>query len=410
MKKVAVTGLGVVSPSGIDLHQFWANVKAGRPAVEKIERFDASKYTSRIAGQVKELDAYSKVSSRLLKKIDVFSHMALVASELAIQDAKLDLDAENKERAGIFMGNAIGGWLYGETELRDLYIEGREGVSPFMASAWFPAAPQGQVSIRYGLKGYSKTVVADRASSLMAIAYAARTINRGKNDFILAGGMEAPVTPYALLCCQTSGVLTEQNETPHSAYKPFSKDRDGLAIAEGAGIVILEPPERAAAREVPVYGYISGFGTTTDAVDRIDPAPDGEQLANAIHIALDNAGLQPADIDYVCLDGAGTPLGDVTETLAIRKAFGDHANKLVCSAPKAIFGNLLGATGAVDLITTLLAMQHGIVPPTINLDEPDPECDLDYCPGEARELEINKALIINRGRGGINCALVVQKN
>ena len=410
MEKVAVTGLGVVSPSGIDLHQFWANVKAGRPAVEKIERFDASKYTSRIAGHVKELEAYSNVSSRLLKKIDVFSHMALVASELAIQDAKLDLESENKERAGIFMGNAIGGWLYGETELRDLYIEGREGVSPFMASAWFPAAPQGQVSIRYGLKGYSKTVVADRASSLMAIAYAARTINRGKNDFILAGGMEAPVTPYALLCCQTSGVLTQQNETPHTAYKPFAKGRDGLAIAEGAGIVVLEPMQRVASRGVPVYGYIAGFGTSTDAVDRIDPASDGGELARAIGIALDNAGLRPEAIDYVCLDGAGTPLGDVTETLAIKKAFGDHAGRLVCSAPKEVFGNLLGATGAVDLITTLLAMQYNTVPPTINLDEPDPECDLDYCPGEAREMEINNALIINRGRGGINCALVVQKN
>lgn len=410
MEKVAVTGMGVVSPSGIDLHKFWNNVKAGRSAVEKIERFDASQYTSRIAGQVKELEAYSNVSSRLLKKIDVFAHMALVASEMALQDAKLDLEKENLERAGIFMGNAIGGWLYGETELRDLYIEGREGVSPFMASAWFPAAPQGQVSIRYGLKGYSKTVVADRASSLMAIAYAARTLNRGKNDFILAGGMEAPVTPYALLCCQTSGVLTQNNATPHNAYKPYAKGRDGLAIAEGAGIVILEPSARAAQRNAPVYGYITGFGTTTDAVDRIDPAPDGEELARAITIALDNAGLKPEDIDYICLDGAGTPLGDVTETIAIRKAFGAHADTLVCSAPKATYGNMLGATGAVDLITTLLAMRENTVPPTINLTEPDPDCDLDYCPGEARELAIDKAMIINRGRGGINCALVVQKN
>ena len=410
MEKVAVTGLGVVSPSGIELHKFWNNVKAGRSAVEKIERFDAAKYTSRIAGQVRELEAYSNVSSRLLKKIDVFAHMALVASELALQDAKLDLEKEDLERAGIFMGNAIGGWLYGETELRDLYIEGREGVSPFMASAWFPAAPQGQVSIRYGLKGYSKTVVADRASSLMAIAYAARTLNRGKNDFILAGGMEAPVTPYALLCCQTSGVLTQQNDTPHSAYKPYAKGRDGLAIAEGAGIVILEPRERAAERDAPIYGYVTGFGTTTDAVDRIDPAPDGDELARAITIALDNAGLNPEDIDYICLDGAGTQLGDVTETMAIKKAFGDHAGKVVCSAPKATFGNMLGATGAVDLITTLLAMRESTVPPTINLDEPDPDCDLDYCAGEARALEINNAMIINRGRGGINCALVVQKN
>src|SRR3989344_3250485 len=239
MEKIAITGLGVVSPSGIDKRTFWANIKAGHSTVEKIERFDSSRYPSHIAGQVRELDAYSNVSSRLLKKIDLFSHMALVASELAIQDAKLDFTKENLKRAGIFMGNAIGGWLYAETELRDMYMEGREGVSPFMASAWFPAAPQGQVSIFYGIKGYSKTIVADRARSLMAIAYAAKNLIHGRNDFILAGGMEAPVTPYALLCCNTSGVLTKRNDTPKEAYRPFDKTRDGLAIAEGAGIVIL---------------------------------------------------------------------------------------------------------------------------------------------------------------------------
>src|SRR3989338_6566152 len=198
MEKIAITGIGIVSPSGMDKRKFWSNVSHGRSAIEKITRFDASRYPSHIAGQVHELDAYSNVSSRLLKKIDIFSHMGLVASEMAIQDAGLDLTKENLKRAGIFMGNAIGGWLYAETELRDLYLEGREGVSPFMASAWFPAAPQGQISIHYGIKGYSKTVVADRASSLMAIAYGAKTLNRGKNNFILAGGMEAPVTPYAL--------------------------------------------------------------------------------------------------------------------------------------------------------------------------------------------------------------------
>ncbi len=409
MNKIAISGLGVVSPSGIDKRKFWANIKSGQSAVEKIERFDASRYTSRIAGHVRELDAYSNVSSRLLKKIDLFSHMALVASELAINDAGLDLSKENLERAGIFMGNAIGGWLYGETELRDLYIEGREGVSPFMASAWFPAAPQGQVSIRYGLKGYSKTIVADRASSLMAIAYAARNLNRDKNDFIIAGGMEAPVTPYALLCCQTSGVLTQQNDTPQTAYRPYDKNRDGFAIAEGAGIVIMESPERAAQRGAEVYANVIGFGTTTDGVDRIEPAEDGVQLARAITIALDNAGLKPTDIDYICLDGAATRIGDITETRAIRSVFNGHSDQLICSAPKSIYGNLLGATGAVDVITTVLAMQNDTVPPTINLNEPDPECDLNYCANTAQSREINNALVINRGRGGINCVLVLQK-
>jgi 3-oxoacyl-(acyl-carrier-protein) synthase len=409
MEKIAITGLGVVSPSGIDKRKFWANVKAGRSAVEKISRFDASKYPSHVAGVVHELDAYSNVSSRLLKKIDLFSHMALVASELAIDDAHLDLANEDLHRVGVFMGNAIGGWLYAETELRDLYLEGREGVSPFMASAWFPAAPQGQVSIHYGLKGYSKTVVADRASSLMSIAYAAQTINRGKNDIIFAGGMEAPVTPYALLCCNTSGVLTKRNDEPTTAYRPFDKTRDGFAIAEGAGIVVLEPQSRVKDRNAHVYANIIGYGTTTDGVDRIDPADDGKELANAIQLAIDDAALEPEQIDYICLDGAATKLGDTTETMAIKQVFNGNSMKIPCSAPKSIFGNMLGASGALDVITTVLAMEHNMVPPTINIKDPDPACDLDYCPNKAQVKEINNALVINRGRGGINCALVLQK-
>lgn len=410
MQPIAITGLGLVTPSGIDKRKFWANIKAGRSAVKKIERFDASRYPSHIAGHVHELDAYSNVSSRLLKKIDLFSHMALVSSEMAIQDAKLDFSKENLKRAGIFMGNAIGGWLYAETELRDLYLEGREGVSPFMASAWFPAAPQGQVSIHYQIKGYSKTIVADRASSLMAIGAAARNLNRGKNDFILAGGMEAPVTPYALLCCNTSGQLSKNNEEAATAYRPFDKRRDGFAIAEGAGILTLEPQSRVKARNAHVYANIIGYGTTTDAVDRIEPAADGVELARAIQMALDDAKIEPADIDYICADGAGTQIGDLSETRAIKLAFNGKAKKIPVSAPKSIFGNMLGACGAVDVIATVLAMEHNTVPPTINYQTPDPECDLDYCPNQSQDKDIKNALIINRGRGGINCVLVLQKS
>jgi 3-oxoacyl-(acyl-carrier-protein) synthase len=409
MQKIAITGFGIVSPSGIDKRKFWANIKAGRSVVKVIDRFDASRYPSHIAGHVHELESYSTISSRQLKKIDLFSHMALVASELAIQDAAINMAAENLKRCGIFMGNAIGGWLYAETELRDLYIEGREGVSPFMASAWFPAAPQGQVSIHYGIKGYSKTIVSDRASSLMAIGYGAKNLGRDNNDFILAGGMEAPVTPYALLCCNTSGMLSIKNKEASTAYKPFDKNRDGFAIAEGAGILILEPTERAAKRQARVHGYVTGFATTTDGVDRINPALDGVQLAKAIMMALADAGLEPKDIDYICADGAGTVLGDLTETKAIKSAFGPYAKKIPVSAPKSVFGNMLGACGALDVIITLLAMEHKTVPPTINYQTPDPDCDLDYCPNHAQEKEINNALIINRGRGGINAVLVLQK-
>ncbi|HOW36165.1 MAG TPA: beta-ketoacyl-[acyl-carrier-protein] synthase family protein [Candidatus Omnitrophota bacterium] len=409
MEKIAITGLGVVSPSGIDKRVFWANIKSGHSMVSNIDRFESSLYPSHIAGQVKELEVYSQVSSRLLKKIDLFSHMALVASEMAIQDAKLDMTKEDLKRVGIFAGNAIGGWLYAETELRDMYLEGREGVSPFMASAWFPAAPQGQISIQYGIKGYSKTVVSDRASSLMAIAYAAKNLNHGKNDFILAGGMEAPVSPYALLCCNTSGMLTKRNHLPQSAYRPFDKTRDGFAIGEGAGILILESRERVKQKNARVYANIIGYGTTTDGVDHIEPASDGKELGRAIKIALDDAGVSPSEIDYICADGAGTKIGDTTETKGIKLAFNSHAKKIPVSAPKSMFGNLLGASGALDLITTILAMENSLVPPTINYSTSDPECDLDYCPNKAQAKEIKKALIISRGRGGINCALIVEK-
>ncbi|HQP91390.1 MAG TPA: beta-ketoacyl synthase N-terminal-like domain-containing protein, partial [Candidatus Omnitrophota bacterium] len=290
LKKIAITGIGIVAPSGMDKKVFWANIKAGRSEIKKIERYDSSLYPSNIAGQIHQLDAYSHVSSRLLQKIDPFSHMALIASEMALKDAGIDLSKENLNNIGIFMGNALGGWLYGETELRDLYLEGREGVSPYMASAWFPAAPQGQVSIYYGIKGYSKTIVSDRASSLMAMGHAIKVLSKDKLDFILAGGMEAPLSPYGFLCCNTSGDLSKNNDHPQEAYRPYDKDRDGFVPGEGAGIMILESEQRAKKRDKKIFAYITGYGTTCDGVDRIKASADGKQLARAIKIALKDAG------------------------------------------------------------------------------------------------------------------------
>jgi 3-oxoacyl-(acyl-carrier-protein) synthase len=409
MKKIAITGMGIVAPSGMDQKVFWANIKAGRSAIKSIERYDSSLYPSRIGGQIHQLDAYSHVSSRLLQKIDPFSHMALIASELALKDAAIDLTKENLNHIGIFMGNALGGWLYGETELRDLYIEGREGVSPYMASAWFPAAPQGQVSIYYGIKGYSKTIVSDRASSLMAIGHAIKVLSKGKLDFILAGGMEAPLSPYGLLCCNTNGDLSRDNEHPEGAYRPFDKNRDGFVVGEGAGIMILESVERARKRDKKILAYIAGYGTTCDGVDRIKANPDGKELARAIRLALEDAQYKPEDIDYISLDAAATPEGDVGEVRAIKEVFGRRAQDIAVSAPKTMFGNLLGASGAVDVIVTVLAMEHGIIPPMLNLKDVDPECaGLNFVKDKSREQTIKKALVISRGRGGINAVLALE--
>lgn len=411
MKKLdcLVTGIGVVTPAGIDKRQFWAHIKRGLSFIDPITRFDSSLYSSRIAGQIHDLDNYSNVNPRLLKKIDLFSHIALVSADSAFKDANIDLSKEDLKRFGIFMGNALGGWFYAETELRDLYLEGREGVSPYMASAWFPAAPQGQVSINFGIKGYSKTVVADRASSSMAICYGARVLSENKDDVVIAGGMEAPVTPYALLCCNTYGALSKNNDNPRKAYKPFDKNRDGFVIGEGAGLVVMEREDRARKRGVSIYGKITGYGYTCDGYDRINPNPKPDQLVRAIKIALDSAGYKPKDIDYICADGAATKIGDATEAQAINQVFNSHAKNLAVSAPKSMFGNLLGASGAVDLIVTLLAMQHNRVPPTINLEQADPECDLNHVANKSIEKDINKALVISRGRGGINSVIAVEK-
>lgn len=409
MKKIAITGMGIVSPSGIGKRQFWANIKSGRSFIKNITRFDATKYPAHIAGQIDDLEKYTHLSERLLKKIDAFSHMALIAAEMALQDAGIEIKNEDPSLVGIFLGNAIGGWLYAETELRDLYLEGREGVSPYMASAWFPAAPQGQVSIYYGIKGFSKTVVSDRASSLMALGYARKVLYKNKLNMILGGGMEAPVTPYALLCCNTYGVLSKNNHDPEHAYRPFDRQRSGFVIGEGSGIVVMESVARAKKRGAKILGYISGYATSCDGVDRINCARDGQELARAIADALADAQVNADEIGYISLDGLAVDLWDNSEINALKLAFGSRLKDIPISCPKSMFGNLLGASGAVDMITALLAMEYGLVPVTLNLDTPSVN-GLNYVTQEAKEYKIDKALIISRGRGGINAVLVVEKD
>jgi 3-oxoacyl-[acyl-carrier-protein] synthase II len=409
MKDIVITGMGVVSPAGIGKANFWRHIREGNSFIQPITRFDSSLYPSRIAGQIKELEPYSaSLSPRLLKKIDLFSHLALVASELSLKDANIDLKNFDLNRTGIFMGNALGGWLFAETELRDLYLEGREGVSPYMASAWFPAAPQGQISIFYGIKGYSKTVIADRAGSLIAIAYGADTLSRGKLDLVLAGGMEAPVTPYALLCCNTYGSLSKKNDAPNEAYSPFDKNRDGFVIAEGSGILVLERLQDANKRNACIYARIAGFHTNCDGYDHIEAEPEGIYLALAIERTLREAGFDKDSIDYICADAAATASGDISETKAIKKVFGRRAKQIPISAPKSMFGNMLGAQGGIDVIVTALSMMFGTICPTINYKTPDPDCDLDYVPNKAQHKKIKRALIISRGRGGINAVMALE--
>lgn len=408
-ERVAITGIGVVSPCGLKKETFWANLKKCISYVDEVKRFDASLYPSRIAGQVHELDHYTHLSGRLIKKIDVFSHMALVASEQALGDAQINLDSVDKTRVGVFVGNALGGWLFAETELRDMYIEGREGISPYMASAWFPAAPQGQITIYYGFKGYSKTLVADRASSSLALWYGAKIIAQGKNDYVLAGGMEAPITPYALLCANTNGSLSKNNLVPKKAYRPYDLYRDGFVLGEGSGMVILEKERHAQKRGVHVYGFIKGVGFSSDGYHYHRYKPDSKNLEYAITQCLKDARWSKKDVDYICLDAEATVMGDYLETQGLKNVFGQALNDISLSAPKSMFGNLLGAQTALDLIVTLFSMKNNCVLPTINYEVNDPYCDLDYTPNEPVAREINHAIIIARGRGGINTVLAVEK-
>jgi len=409
MNRVAITGIGIVSPAGLKKETFWANLKNARSFVDKITRFDASLYPSRIAGQIHEIDKYTHLSQRLIKRIDIFSHMALVASQQAIEDARLDLNSIDKNRVGVFMGNALGGWLFAETELRDMYIEGREGISPYMASAWFPAAPQGQITIYYGFKGYSKTVVADRASSALAIWYGAKVLLEKKNDYILCGGMEAPVTPYALLCANTYGELSKNNSSPKTAYRPYDLYRDGMVIAEGSGVAILEREEDAIKRNIPIYGFIKGVGFSCDGFHYSRSSLNTEALEYAIEKALEDSNFSKDKIDYICLDGVGSIVSDMLEAKAIKNVFGKYLKNISLSAPKSMFGNLLGSQTAIDLIITLLSMQNDLVLPTINYEEKDPYCDIDCTPNKPIQRKIERALIISRGRGGINVVLGIER-
>lgn len=406
--RVVITGIGVVSPAGIGKDEHWRNISSGNSFVSEITKFDAGKYPSRIAGQINsDLEKLNTFPKRLLKKIDRFSHLALLASKFAISDARLNLDAEDKERIGVFIGNAIGGWEFAEVELRDLYIGGLKEVSPYQATAWFPAAPQGQVSIYYGLLGYSQTIIADSASGLVSIGSAYRAIQEGEADIILAGGSEAPISPYGLLCCNTSGVLTQRNGEPQKAYKPFDKNRDGFAIGEGAGIIILENMEHAKKRGAKIYGEIAGFSMTNDGIHPTKQDMEGRQLSRAMQTAIKEAGIAVDDIDYICANGSATKDGDIAETKAIKAVFEKKASQMPISAPKSAIGNLFGAAGAVDAATTLLAMENSFVPPTVNLEDKDNACDLDYTAMKGKGHKINTALVNSQGRGGVNAVMVV---
>ncbi len=406
-RRVVITGMGVLSPIGKGLPEFWNNLIEGKSGIRKITRFDTSGYTSKIAAEV-DFDPSLYFSRRDARKMDRFTQMAVACSQMAVEDSRI-LGCFEPERTGVILGTGLAG-IESVTREYDCYLTaGPRRVSPFLVPMMIANMASGHVSINFGLKGPVSTVVTACASGTNAIGEAFRLIQQGHADVMVAGGAESPIVPLALAGFCNMKALSTRNHLVSRACSPFDKNRDGFVMGEGAGIVILEEFEHAKNRQAKMYAEIAGYGMTSDAYHITAPAPNGEGASRAMKAAIDDAGLKPADVDYINAHGTSTPLNDVNETKAIKSVFGDRAYRIMITSTKSMIGHLLGAAGAVEMIATVLAVNKQVVPPTINYEEPDPECDLDYVPNKAKAGKIEVALKNSFGFGGQNACLIVKK-
>jgi 3-oxoacyl-(acyl-carrier-protein) synthase len=411
--RIAVTGVGAVTPAGIGADALWRATVSGRSRVRRIDRFDPSPFRCQVAGQADAFDARTSLSGRLVKKTDRFTHLALAAAGAAMADARLTIDEDvASERVGVMVGNVLGGWEFAERELRDLWTRGPREVSPYQATAWFPAAPQGNICIQYGIRGRARTFVCDRASSAYAIAHGAETIRRGHADVVLAGGTEQPLSPYAWLCCQTGGFLTPLgNGDPERAYRAFDRRHGGTVIGEGSVFLVLERWEHAASRGAPVLGELAGWALNTDGyMPYYTTEPHGGTLSRAVTTALSRAGVPPAELGCVFADGSGVPREDSAEVLALSTALNGGSSAVPVTAAKPAVGHLMGAATAADVAVALRTLASGTVPPIANLDAPAPGFDLDFVAGAPRQIDrVRSVAVVARGLGGVNACLVLTR-
>ncbi len=416
---IVITGLGLISPYGIGSEILWEKLLLGESGLRTLSTFDTSHIQCRVGGQLHDFDPNAYLSPRTVRKMDRFSVFALIAAKIALQHAQLLTDDQkllwmqqegDENRVGICVGNNLGGWEFAERELRNLWSLGPRDVSPYMATAWFPAAVQGNLSIQFGIKGIGRTFLSDRASGALALIHAANCLQRGKADIMLVGGTEAPFSPYAALCYETSGLMSQRAVSGSSAvYRPFDVAHDGLVAAEGSAFFVLEREEDAIRREVPILARLTGWASTYDGYDLVRMAPDGERYAAAMKRALERAGKRPQEVDCIFAAGSAVPDEDISETKAIRLVFEELADRIPVSVPKSSFGNMFGAATPVDMGIALLAMQRSVIPATLHLDQSAPECDLDYVPRTPRPVEhLHTCLINARGMGGTNAAFVLQ--
>ncbi len=409
MRRVVVTGVGVVSSLGTGVDKSWQAIVAGKSGIDTITRFDASDLPSQIAGEVTDFDPKEFMPAKEVKKMDPFIQYSLAAAEMAMADSGLEVTDENAERVGVLVGSGLGGLPAIEKYHNVLNKSGYKRVSPFFIPMLITNLAPGQISIRFGAKGPNVSSVSACATGTHSIGDAYHIIARGDADAMIAGGTESTITPLAVAGFCVMKALSTRNDDPQAASRPFDKDRDGFIMAEGAGIVVLEEYEAAKKRGAKIYAEIGGYGLTSDAYHLTAPAPEGEGAARCMKMALNNAAVNPEQVDYINAHGTSTPFNDLYETMAIKSALGDHACKTMVSSTKSMTGHALGAAGAMEAIFCLKAMETGIVPPTINHHQPSPECDLDYVPNTAREAKIDVAMSNSLGFGGTNATLLFKR-
>ncbi len=408
-RRVVITGIGAVTPIGLGVEGLWTGLRGTRSAVRCITRFDPTPFKSRIAGEVDDFVASDHIEERRVRRLDRYSQFTIAATRMALEDSTLDLRREDPDRIGAMMGTALGGVAHGERQYQNFLTGGPRAVDPALALTVFAGAASCNIAIEFGCTGPNSTNGMSCASGAIAIGDAFRTIARGEADAMIAGGSEAPLAPLCFGAFSIIRAMSTRNDDPAHASRPFDAGRDGFVMAEGAAVLILEERGRALARGAPVYAEVCGFGLTNDAHHMTAPRPDGRQAARAIRIALSEAHVEPREIGYINAHGSSTPLNDPTETGSIKQVFGDDAGRLALSGTKGYFGHALGASGAIEAAICALAARRGWVPPTVNLEDLDPACDLAHVTGEGREMEPEYLLSNSFGFGGINAALVFRR-
>jgi 3-oxoacyl-[acyl-carrier-protein] synthase II len=404
-----VTGAGLVTPLGTGLDKTWDNLCAGKSGVGLITRFDTTDYAVQIAAEVKDFQVEEFIDAKLAKHLDLFVQYAIASAKMAIDDSGIAITPDNSTRVGVVTGNGIGGLPTIEKYHQICLERGPKRITPFFIPMVISNMSAGQISILFGAKGPNLSITTACAAGTHAVGEAFRMISRGDCDIALTGGSESTICPLALGGFSSMKALSRRNEAPEAASRPFDKDRDGFIISEGAGMLVVEHLDHALARGADIYAEIVGFGLSGDGYHMAAPPEDGEGAARCMQMALDDAGMAPEEIDYINAHGTSTPLNDICETRAIKTVFGQHAHKLAVSSTKSMTGHMLGGAGGIESVFTALTIGKGIIPPTINLDNPDPECDLDYVPNVAREMEVRAALSNSFGFGGTNAVLLMKK-